>query len=270
LTEAHHPGAVRIAATGTLHLLEAPPTPPGLGEGQVRGVAGLQSAAIDRLDALSEFDEDPVVRLAADGPLYGYALSELLEIDLREPCEPVWYGDPLLVVGTPAAGRSWRCWSGPGIEPEGQDGGRVPAGTVGDRFDRFDDGRADWMLLELEDGMECWLPARAVRPLDPSIDASGNGDQPLEFDVAREVTESPSFTDLGELGILTTFDPGARLTGVRMELDLDDAEQIEALRRATDLADTAVADAVRILLPEIARRAGSLEGWEPWLGPQLR
>ena len=166
----------------------------------------------------------------------------------------------------PAA--SVRCWKAPWQE-------RTPA--VAHRFssegsfveqDRFDDGQVLWRYFVTTEGA-CWVPQDRTRIIMPEEEESllETYRTYLEFDLPMQRVRSESFRHLERLHLLSTFDEGETLVGVRLHLDATD-EAFEALRSAAvQWSGTLLGEAVRSVLKEMADRPEGLRGWEAWLEP---
>jgi hypothetical protein len=98
------------------------------------------------------------------------------------------------------------------------------------RLRRFDDGRAQWWSFPHDRG-SCWLPAERFRPrLREEKTVDDTEPSVLELDAPLDLAASAPFLALEEAGVITRFDEGTRLTGMRLHVEALD-EQTRAILR---------------------------------------
>jgi len=156
-----------------------------------------------------------------------------------------------LALRAPESATSVRCWKAPWQEQPVAVAYRFSSDSGFVEQDRFDDGEVLWRHFHA-DGMDCWVPdafTRLILP-DEEEDMMETSKSLFEFDLPLERVRSEPFRRLERLHVVSTFDEGEALVGVRLHLHATE-EALDTLRSvAGEWSDTLLGDAVRIFLPE--------------------
>jgi hypothetical protein len=154
------------------------------------------------------------------------------------PAEPPW------ILVPPAGTDTVRCWRGPDLAGDPAERLRLERGLLVVPNDWFEEGEG---RLWVEARRYCWIPFENLARSDESP-VRDERTLRAELDLLVEDLDTRVVTELQSSGLLETFDTTERVTGVALEVDPVDTEQVEAFCQALDGVTGLLADAADVML----------------------